>query len=188
MRLFLLRHGQADARETWEGPDAERPLTDEGRAEMHDAARGIERLQLGVEVICTSPLVRASQTAQIVAEVLGIPVTTCPELAPGCGLAQLKLVLTERSGMRGLLLVGHEPDLSTLIGCLIATPQPARVALRKGACCRIDLPAKLAGASGAHKLLGAGELQWLLTVRHLAGLAPPARSVARAGRKAPQAG
>ena len=187
MRLYLLRHGLAAAREAWEAPDEERPLTEAGRAEMRDAARGIERLQLGIEAIYTSPLARAAQTAHIVAEALGMPVTTRSELAPGFGVEQLKPLLAEQDGVRGLMLVGHEPDLSTLIGHLIAAPQPARVALKKGACCRVDMPSKLAGVGGIRKLLGGGELRWLLTARQLAALAPPARSSppSRTGRKAP---
>lgn len=67
MKLYFVRHGDAGDPAQWEGNDAERPLSDEGRRRMALEARTMKRLELGVDRIITSPLLRAVQTAEIVA-------------------------------------------------------------------------------------------------------------------------
>ena len=67
MRLYFLRHGQAD-RSQWSGNDFDRPLTKQGKQMMAQTADTIAALDLGLDLILTSPLVRAQQTAEIVAK------------------------------------------------------------------------------------------------------------------------
>ena len=67
MKLCFLRHGEADW-PNWTKPDNERPLTERGRKEMKRVAKFLERLKLVPDVILTSPLPRASQTAEIVGQ------------------------------------------------------------------------------------------------------------------------
>lgn len=191
MRLYFLRHGQAGNRETWDRPDEERPLTRRGIAETHDAARGMRWLDLGIEHVLSSPLVRAQQTALIVAHELHLQVTTTPALASGCTLAALAEAIgahldAQRGGLsppppgaeaqtqtpRGLLLVGHEPDFSTIIGAMIGRKGSASVLLKKGALCRVDLDPDVAGWRwAAANLRGSGTLAWLLTSKQLGRLA-----------------
>src|SRR5215468_1467835 len=83
MDLYILRHGLAGSREEWSGPDAERPLTNKGRSRSQAAARGLGLLGVAPEVILTSPYLRAAETAQLTAEVLGAPVVEVQELEPG---------------------------------------------------------------------------------------------------------
>ena len=69
MKLYFFRHGQADW-PNWNKPDDERPLTKEGAKEVRKVAKLLLQLKIS-PLILTSPLPRASQTAEIVADVLG---------------------------------------------------------------------------------------------------------------------
>lgn len=169
MRLYLMRHGKAEERDSWGGTDEARPLTEEGRNEVERAAQGLRLLGVSLDAILSSPLARAAATARLVAEVLQAPFALTPALAPGCGLDALAPLLSARASAQAVLVVGHEPDLSLLAGQLIAGRGPAHLALKKGACCRIDLPGSVLRAStnGAERLSGSGTLAWLLSARQL---------------------
>ncbi len=189
MRLYFLRHGEAGSREEWTGPDDERPLTKAGKAEMRDVARGMRWLGLGAEVVLSSPLVRAQQTAAIAAEALGKSVTLAPGLASGCTLVALAETLaahlptppppeaadatahehsTGAAFPGGVLLVGHEPDFSMLIGTLIGRKGSAAITLKKAALCRVDLdPTAHGWRWDAAHLRASGALVWLLTAKQL---------------------
>jgi phosphohistidine phosphatase len=151
-RLYFLRHGLAANRSEWSGDDSERPLTSKGQALMAREAQTIAQLGLQLDLILTSPLVRALQTARIVAEALGMQerLQADERLAPGFGMPALAEVLKERSGVSALMLVGHEPDFSETIGALIGG---GRVVCKKGSLARVDLP-----DDGSL----AGDLVWLI--------------------------
>jgi phosphohistidine phosphatase len=138
LRLFFLRHGLAD-RDQFEGPDdAMRPLVAEGRRRMRVTAEFLARLDLRIDLILTSPLVRAVQTAEIVAARLGLDeaMHVDDRLGPGCDLAALAAILAGLpDDHRRLLLVGHEPSFSTLVAELTGCAVP----LKKGALARVDL-------------------------------------------------
>ncbi|MCX7669909.1 MAG: phosphohistidine phosphatase SixA [Anaerolineae bacterium] len=146
MRIYFLRHGEASW-PAWSGPDSERPLTEKGIKEMQVVAEGIARLRPDAAVL-TSPLRRAVQTAEILARALGVAVTVEPGLAPGFDTARLRTFI-ERYPDRDLLLVGHEPDFSTVIAAL--TGGNVRMAKAGFACVELTAADKLAG-----------ELQWLV--------------------------
>ena len=170
MRLVFLRHGLASDRETWTGPDADRPLTEEGRMELQAAAIGFARLDLKLDAILTSPFARAAQSAEIVAPVLGLRPIVWPALASGFTLAALGPLLQAHADMRRLMLVGHEPDFSEIVGRLVTGRSPARLTLKKGGCCCVDLGGHDVSAAGGDgdKLAGRGALVWLLTPKQLA--------------------
>jgi phosphohistidine phosphatase len=151
VRLLFLRHGQAESRETWPGDDEGRPLTEEGRRAMAREAATIARLGVAPEVILSSPLVRAHETASIVAEGLGLAdrLRDDERLASGFDAAQLRAMLQENGGADTLMLVGHEPDFSLTIGELIGA---AAVVCKKGGLARVDVD----------EATGAAELVWLL--------------------------
>ena len=152
MKLYLLRHGLAADREEWSGDDVDRPLTGEGQARMAREAVTLARLGLSLDLILTSPLVRAYQTAESVAQRLGMmdKLITDERLAPGFGADQLAPLVREHANAAALLLVGHEPDFSELIGALIGG---GRVECKKGSLACVNLP---------DPLRLAGELLWLL--------------------------
>ena len=84
MQVYFLRHGRAVAANMWRGAEPERPLTDEGRDELRQLARGLKRIGVAPDAIYTSPFTRAKETAEIVGAALGVAVTPAVELAPGC--------------------------------------------------------------------------------------------------------
>lgn len=149
--IYILRHGIATRRGS-DGSfdDSKRKLTAEGREKMQKIARGLKRLAVEVDWIVTSPLVRAVETAQIVAESFETkaPVDFCDGLRPGEAAEKLLSFLAKQPERRRVLLVGHEPDLSSLAARLIGAGPDANLVLKKGGCCLITsdhLPPKLQG-------------------------------------------
>lgn len=187
MRLYFLRHAVAVEREQWDGPDGERPLTDEGRAQFEVAARGLAALDLRPDAIYTSPFIRAADTARIVAAALEKEFAVWPELASGCDVERLAPRLAELEDARAVIMVGHEPDFSALIGRLVGGASPASLALKKGGCCRVDAPRKAVLSGDRRKLTGSGELVWLLTPGQLARMAPAAPAVSQTSHRGPAA-
>jgi phosphohistidine phosphatase len=116
MQLYFLRHGEADW-PGWTKPDDERPLTDSGKKEVRQVAKFLSRLKVKLDSIVTSPLPRALQTAEIAAEQLKTKLGQDEALEPGFGITELRTVL-ERHRSKVLLLVGHEPDFSSVISAL----------------------------------------------------------------------
>ena len=155
MELYFLRHGIA-ADEGPEGMgDAGRPLTKDGIAKMQAGARGMRRLGLRLDALLSSPLVRAHETAAIIARELGLELQLADELAPGCDIEQLFALLGEHRAADSVMLVGHEPDFSSLIGALTGGSQ---MLMKKGGLGRVDIERL------EH---GAGTLTWLLPPRVL---------------------
>ncbi len=155
MELYFLRHGiAADAGPAGTG-DAGRPLTKEGISKMQAGARGMRRLGLRLDALLSSPLVRAHETAAIVARELGLELQLTEKLAPGCDIAQLFALLGEYRAAERVMLVGHEPDFSGLIGALTGG---SHVLMKKGGLARVDIERMEEGA---------GTLTWLLPPRVL---------------------
>lgn len=169
MKLYIMRHGRAEDREAWEGDDAERPLTDEGVLRTLAAARGLASLGLQLDAILSSPLARAMGTAELIGPAVGLSVRLEPTLAPGATLAHVAALLAAHAEAKALLVVGHEPDLSTIVAELITGGKGAAVEMKKGGCARIDLPGRALrhAASAPAKLAGTGTLVWLLTPAQL---------------------
>jgi phosphohistidine phosphatase len=113
MQLCFLRHGEADWPD-WTKPDDERPLTDFGKKEVRQVAKFLDRLKVKPDLVVTSPLPRASQTAEIAAEQLKTKLRHDEALEPGFGMNELRTVL-KRHRSTVLMLVGHEPDFTTVI-------------------------------------------------------------------------
>ena len=116
MQLYFLRHGEADW-PGWTKPDDERPLTDFGKKEVRQVGRFLNRLKVKPDLVVTSPLPRALQTAEIAAEQLKTKLCQDEALEPGFGISELGAVL-KRHPAKVLMLVGHEPDFSSVISAL----------------------------------------------------------------------
>ena len=116
MQLYFLRHGEADW-PGWTKPDDERPLTDFGKKEVRQVAKFLNRLKVKPDLIVTSPLPRALQTAEAAAEQLKTKLRQDEALEPGFGISELSTVL-KRHPSKVLMLVGHEPDFSSVISAL----------------------------------------------------------------------
>ena len=170
MELYILRHGLASSREEWAGPDAARPLTDKGRSRSRAAARGLARLGVALDIILTSAYLRAAETAQLTAAELHAPVEEAQALEPGNLRQGYRALLQRYDEDASLMLVGHEPDLSAVIGALIAGAAPARVELKKGACALLAVDAASLGST-ADAEAQAATLVWLMTARALGAIA-----------------
>lgn len=113
MRLYFLRHGEADW-PNWDRPDDERPLTDRGKKEMRKVAKFLRALDVPLDDILSSPLPRARQTADIVADRFGLHVREQEVLAGGFNVSGLKELLQEYP-VENLMIVGHEPNFTEVI-------------------------------------------------------------------------
>ena len=133
MQLYFLRHGEADWPD-WNKPDDERPLTKFGKREVRQVAKFLVRLKAKPDVIVTSPLPRASQTAKIAAEQLKTELREDEALKPGFGMSELRTVV-KRHHSKILMLVGHEPDFTDVIAALTG----ACLKLSKGGVGLIDV-------------------------------------------------
>ena len=138
MKCYFLRHGLAGDPARWQGRDFDRPLTSEGCERMAREAKTIAALCLDLDCIVTSPLVRARQTAEIVADRLGLRARLFEDERLGLGLnvASLLDILHEHPNAGAILLVGHEPSLSTTVGRLAGG---ADVEVKKGALACIEM-------------------------------------------------
>lgn len=170
MNLILMRHGDAlDVGAPGVRRDADRPLSATGRRVTAAVAQGLADRGVRPDLVLSSPLVRAAQTAEIVArECGGIPVHPCDALAPGGSPADVTVSVRLSAGAC-VVAVGHMPDLSELAAYLIDAGTGARLVFRKSGVCAITFEGAPRGA--------AGQLEWL---------APP-EWIARAG-EAPRGG
>lgn len=152
--LYLVRHAiAADRGKEWPD-DRKRPLTERGMARFKEVVKGLAALDVTIDEIFTSPLVRAKQTAALLAAgSRGKPAVKVLEaLAPGHAPAAVMQELARAARRRRVALVGHEPALGELAAELIGARRT--LVFKKGGMCRIDV------ASLTSKR--AGDLEWLL--------------------------
>ncbi len=142
--LYFLRHGIAFDHGTKGFSEDERPLTEEGKEKMQRAAEGMKRLELSFDVLMSSPLVRAKQTAEMVRKVLHPKkeLEIQEGLLPGKSLQEfLKMLQTRKE--ESFLLVGHEPTMSQWIHELLGGGASSSVEMKKGALCQLRVELKL---------------------------------------------
>lgn len=163
MNFLVIRHAIAEDREAWAltgVPDEQRPLTDEGRKKMKRAVRGLERVVERIDVLATSPWVRAVQTAEIVARRYDdVPLAQIDQLLPDRQHPDFLDWLKRLDQTEVVAVVGHEPHLSELISWLLTARVEPLLELKKGAACMLSFPQ--APEAGKAKLV------WLLTPAQL---------------------
>jgi phosphohistidine phosphatase len=139
-QVYLLRHAIAVERGSAVYPNDDRPLTDEGIKKMKTVAKGISCIVDSFEVILTSPLKRAFQTAQITASAVGCAknIRVVDDLLPGATPEKIFRLIAEYKSRGRVLLVGHEPDLGFFASYLLGAKESV-VEFKKGALCRIDV-------------------------------------------------
>lgn len=158
--LYIMRHGLAVARgNVGFADDAKRPLQPEGKEKIREVADGLKRVGLELDWVVSSPLVRAEETAKIIAESLAssAAVDICDAMRPGGSHEEVIAFLAKRPGRTRVLVVGHEPDLSELAARLIGAGSHANLGFKKGGCCMIsfeEFPPR-----------SPGQLEWWLTPR-----------------------
>jgi phosphohistidine phosphatase len=137
--LYLVRHAIAAERGTEWPDDTKRPLTERGISRFVEGVKGLRRLDVTIDEIFTSPLVRTRQTAELLAK--GVegkpPVKLLDSLAPGHTVASVMTQLAKAARRRRIALVGHEPELGELAAHLIGAGRA--LPFKKGGICRIDV-------------------------------------------------
>jgi len=162
MRLLIVRHAIAAERGAPGMSDDERPLTPEGKKRFRIAAKGLARIVPRPDVIFTSPLIRARQTAEIAARAWGsIEPVSLEALATG-DIDVLAEALSVRKAEESVAIVGHEPHVSVLLARLLGSSQTDRFSFRKGGVALVDLPGRLKDG---------GQLVWFLPPKVLRELA-----------------
>ncbi len=141
MNLYLMRHANAGIPRESAKLDAKRGLIKEGKEQCMLMGRMLGALKVTPEVIVSSPLKRAMQTAQFVGNELGYEgkVEISPALAPDASFADFSKMLEKYADRQDLLLVGHNPSLFQFLGRLITGNGAAGVRMRKGSVARIDM-------------------------------------------------
>lgn len=162
--LCIMRHGLAAGRSIGQD-DSKRPLTPEGRERMEKIADGLLKTGFTPTWVLSSPYARALETARIVAGAVSPAPTLdpCEALEPGATFEALITFLSRRSEHKQVLVVGHEPDLSSLAARLTGAARPARFGFKKGGCCLIEFEESPPRPPG--------QLVWWLTPRLLRKLA-----------------
>lgn len=164
--LYVLRHGEAGKRLAAGAKDSERALTVAGVKEMEEVAGAISALGIKPDFVVTSPLTRASQTAGIVGKKLKIKkdrLLEWDELKPEGSRFKLFDRLARVKPETSIMVVGHEPYLSTMISDLVFDGQKGRIVLKKAGLARVSV--------NSFKPKANGELRWLLTPRHMKRMA-----------------
>jgi phosphohistidine phosphatase len=166
MHLLVVRHAIAEDRAVFARTgrsDDLRPLTDDGRAKMRRAADGLRSVAPEVDLIAASPLVRAKETAEIVAGALDVDeLVTIEALRPEAPYEELVNWAASKDGGADadvIAIVGHEPHLSGLITWLMTGSDDSRLDLKKGAAVLLSFD------DGVRR--GEGTLQWALAPGHL---------------------
>ena len=150
MQLLLIRHGEAGEARDWAKtgrPDDERPLTDEGAEEMRAVAAGLRVTIPSIDLIASSPLTRALQTADLVAEqYAGVTRVTIGELAPDQRPFALVDWLSAHEWADVVTVVGHNPHLSELATWLLQDDE--LIDMKKASALLIDFPGDVGKRSG----------------------------------------
>jgi phosphohistidine phosphatase len=141
MNLYLMRHANAGLRRDNPVLDAKRGLVKEGKDQCMLMARVLSAFKVQVDVIVSSPLKRALQTAQFVGTEMGYEAKV--EISPALGLdatyADFQQLLAKYADREGVLMVGHNPNCFQFLGRLITGNGGASIRMRKGSVARIDL-------------------------------------------------
>lgn len=146
--LYLIRHAVAAERGPAYPDDASRPLTREGIQRWKRQVRGLQALGVEIDLVLTSPLARAHQTAELLAAGLfeRPKLEIAEALKPGASVSAVLQALAGFSKVRQLALVGHEPEMGAVAARLLGAK--GHIPFKKGAVCRFDvdgLPPTTAG-------------------------------------------
>ncbi len=164
MDLYFLRHAKAYERSPKFRPDSIRPLTSEGEDQIRQVARGIKELGIEFELILSSTYVRAAKTAEIFHRVVkqGKLQLTDSLISEAESAAVIEEINEKYSKCKSIVLVGHEPHMSTLMSILLCGRPDMRIDFKKSGFCKLSVGDLRAGQCAC--------LQWLMTPRQLASM------------------
>jgi phosphohistidine phosphatase len=157
MNLYILRHASAGSRRVNPKIDAKRPLDKEGKQQCMLVARYLNALKVQFDLIASSPLKRALQTASLVGTETGhdAKILVADVLSPSGTVTGFRQFLGQLPQVENALIVGHNPNLSQFLGSLITASGRVNVRLRKAALARVDYTYR------------PGQLLWLVDTRIL---------------------
>lgn len=164
MELFVIRHAIAEPLgKTNEFSDEKRALTSEGRNRMREVVKGLVKFGVEFDLILTSPLTRAMETAEIVANASGLTkkeIKVSGNLMPGASVDKLFAEIKGLVGIEAIALIGHQPDLGGLISRVIQRKSAElSIQLKKGSVCCLNVTETVPTLRG--------DMVWLLTPRQL---------------------
>jgi phosphohistidine phosphatase len=167
MQLIFIRHAIAEDQKEFAltgRPDAQRPLTDDGIEKMKRGVKGLREVVPEINLIATSPYVRAVETAKIVGSAYKDPKTVIiHELVPTESGEKFAAWAREVKGVPVVAVVGHEPHLSEVASWLLTGQPRSVIDFKKGAALAMEFEGMPAA--------GTGVLLWALTPRHMRRLA-----------------
>ena len=162
MNLFILRHASAGTRRTNPLLDLKRPLDKEGKQYCLHLSHVLNAMKLQFDLVVASPLKRSLQTASLIGNETGYeaPILISNALAPAAALIEFQKLLRDSRNYENVLLVGHNPNISSFLGAIMVpdSAPPAAIRLRKGSLARLSLTT------------GPATLQWLLDPRTVRAL------------------
>lgn len=159
MEIYLMRHGEPFRPAEWDGPEPSRPLTERGKEHISAAVEGMRRSGFRPQVVLSSPLPRAKETADIVSRVQeGIEPICKPELTSGVHGRVIKQVLLDFKDKDSILVVGHMPDLPLFAARLVPDPALLEAGMKPGEIMAVRVPSLDGG-------WGEGELLWRKTLQ-----------------------
>ena len=155
MLVYFVRHASAGQSKADPVKDAKRPLDNDGIEQCGTVGRALSALETHVDVILSSPLKRASQTASLIANELAYEekLVLTPALAPDANYPKFSALLDHYSRQEAIMVVGHNPNLSEFLGRLIGGGSRAGIDLKKGAVARVEVDRRR------------GSLLWIVTPR-----------------------
>jgi phosphohistidine phosphatase len=159
LNLYILRHASAGTRRANPLIDVKRPLDKEGKQQCLLVGSYLNALKVHFDLVVSSPLKRALQTASLVGTETGYDgkIVASEALSPGTTVATFEKLLAEFVNHENVLIVGHNPNLPLFLGSLLSTNRMS-IRLRKGAIARVDLTRR------------PGTLHWLVDPRILRGV------------------
>ncbi len=163
MDLYILRHGKAEPYGNRYPSDSIRPLSPKGKRRTKLSTKGMKATNVSVDLIVSSPLLRARQTAEIVHDGLGIaePIEFSDTLASG-NVRGILSTVDARSSLSGLMLVGHEPTLSELISTMASGSYHTAFNLKPGGMCKLNVTAVRYGQCAT--------IEWFVTPKQLVAM------------------
>ena len=144
MNLYILRHASAGSRRANPAIDVKRPIDKEGKEQCLLIATFLNALRVQFDLVASSPLKRALQTASLVGNEVAYDakILATDALAPSGSVAGFQHFVSQLSTYENVLIVGHNPNLSLFLGSQVCSSGRMNVRLRKGALARVEYTAR----------------------------------------------
>jgi phosphohistidine phosphatase len=169
MLVYFLRHASAGQHKADPAKDEKRPLDNDGIEQCTTIGRALAAIETHIDLILSSPLKRAAQTASLVANELAYEekIVLTPALRPDATYAKFTALLDEHGKQEAIMVVGHNPNLSEFLGRLVGGGSRTGMDLKKGAVARVEVDRRR------------GILHWMFTPKIVRTLHETAASSSR---------